>query len=919
MAQKQMQRSAAAPGASTGTGNGHPPDAAGRVRELIAGRHSKAALQLAKELHKREASAESEALLIEAYQARIEDLLKLRMTVEAEALLAIVRERFPAAVPRLVEIEQELCVLDGRLDGIVGPLRDPDLPGEKREQIETFVRQRIENLADLAAVTSLPPEHPLRSTASALAAAFQAVTEGSVDDELLALPQVPHRSPLASWKALVRAIACYYRHEDAECRKWLGAIAGDSVPARLVPSLTAMLDGKAGVECSPAATRLIAAAGERGAALRSSLATLESAFAAKKKQPVLDAIRAATADNIGLDAALRERLRQHIAVRCVLHHIPHEAAHGALGGSPRKEAYFYRLLARALEEVNDAESSGEAVIVWEEFRRGAIRENWFAAGGLEDGVLSLHMAEIVAKLPADVVEDLNEAEIDFGNGRKSQRGATLPSAESLYARAARADASAEAFAAWLRWAKKRENGKAADGVAEQWRTARPGEIAPLLHLMESAEKRNAFQKSLKYLEEAEELDRLNPAVRRAKARLLLSAALRHLRQRKTRLAADEIEQLLGVSEVRQGDVSALAAALGWCCGAVDGDNAARQQRESELMGAVGPAAADLLLQALIRAAGLSPQAPPPAFNAKRASSAELLAGAARACLLGDWVGLSIPLLSGWTGKLIEALKQPGGSVDAAQLLVLGEAALSDSAHELAYAVSGAGLALGAANARFLFLRARAFPAWAYTRREGCLRAALELARRDRDTELAGKVLDRLGSRFGSGMETDSLSAELLSGIVEEELKLKRFPKVPRDDQPRYRWFLAPAASNGCDCPKCRAKRGEPVDDREDDEGDIFDVEDEDFDGPSLEGIPDMLAAIIAALSPAGRRKILKAIEAGEDPIKILEMLDQAVGRIPPGSRSRPPGGKPPRPAAGSNGKNRKQDAPDQAPVQERLF
>ena len=136
------------------------------------------------------------------------------------------------------------------------------------------------------------------------------------------------------------------------------------------------------------------------------------------------------------------------------------------------------------------------------------------------------------------------------------------------------------------------------------------------------------------------------------------------------------------------------------------------------------------------------------------------------------------------------IHQPESVPDAAQLLVVGEAALADGARELAYAVSGAGIGLGIAQARFLFLRARALPTWMDIRREGCLRAALELARRDRDTELAGKVLDHVGGRFGSGRQTDSLPTELQSEIIEEELKLKKFPAGPRDSQPRYAARLA---------------------------------------------------------------------------------------------------------------------------------
>ena len=428
--------------------------------------------------------------------------------------------------------------------------------------------------------------------------------------------------------------------------------------------------------------------------------------------------------------------------------------------------------------------------------------------------------------------------------------------------------------------------------------------------MESAEKRDALKKSLNYLEEAEELDRLNPAVRRAKARLLVSAAMRHLRQHKTHLVPAEIEQLLAVPEVRQGDVSTLAAVLSWCCAVTDRDNGARQEREKELLGTIGPVATDLLILAVARAAGLSAVFSLP-FDAGRTPPSELLAGAVRACLIGEWVGLSIPLLLGWTGRLIEAIHQPGSATDAAQLLVLGEAALGDSARELAYAVSGAGLALLTAHARFLYLRARALPIWMDIRREGCLRAALELARRERDGELSGKILDHLGGRFSPDIRTDSLPSELSGEIIEEELRLKKFPTTPRDNEPRYATQLVSRTDGDCDCPKCRARRGEPVDWDEEDDEDIWD--EEDFDGPPLKAIPEAIAAILDILPAAERERILKAIESGADPLEIIDRIDQAVKRIAPGPRS------PSRAGRSSNDKKRDNAGSGQEPVQGRLF
>ena len=242
------------------------------MRELIAGKHSKTALQLAKDLHKRCVAVESEILLVEAYTARIDDLLKLGMTVEAKSLLAIVRERFPAALPRLAELGREICALDGRLEEVVGPLCDPNLPAEDRDRIESFIRQRIHDLPALAAASSLPQEHPLRVAASALAAAFKAVTAGPVDDGILALPEVSRRSPLASWKALVRAIACYYRREDEECGKWLLTIVDDSIPARLLPAIVAMRGAKFDSRFTPAEEKLIGVAGDHSVALHAAVA-----------------------------------------------------------------------------------------------------------------------------------------------------------------------------------------------------------------------------------------------------------------------------------------------------------------------------------------------------------------------------------------------------------------------------------------------------------------------------------------------------------------------------------------------------------------------------------------------------------------------------------------------------------------------
>jgi hypothetical protein len=897
MSQKQNKKNTPASNAAPSQGAARLlPEEAERVREQIAGRHSKAALQMAKELHKRCASAESESLLVEAYQARIDDLLKLGMTVEAKALIGIVNERFPAAAKRLANQRREIDAAEGKLDDIVGPLADPNLPAEDRERIESFIRQRIHDLPALAAVSSLPPEHPLRVAAGALAAAFQAVTTGPVEDEILALPEVSRRSPLASWKALVRAIASYHRREDAESRKWLQAIDDDSVPARLVPALGAMRGGKPKAKLSPAAERLVAVAGDHGAALRPALAALEKAFESKKQGTILTAARTVAAASERCDAKLRERLRQHILVRSDMLWVITSSMETALGGRIPRDATWFRLLARAFEEDHTAESDAEAALVWEDFRGAAIKENWFAAGGVEDGALALHVARKVEKLPEDVVEEMRDREVNYRRVSKGAKTEALPSPGTLFKRACEADPHPEAFQMWLNWARKQKPNQIADQVAESWRRQRPADVQPLLYLMESAEKRSAFKKSLSYLEEAEKLDRLNPEVWRSKLRLLLSTVLRHLSQRKARLALGGIEQLEALPEVRPGEIATLAVALRWCVAGMDGDNAEVQKREAELNNSLGQGGASLVLLALMTEAKLGVPKPPHLMKFTKAEALEVLTGAVKACVLGEGVGLRIQLPLGWNQTLIDALHLPNCPVDAAQLLTLGEAALMSLLPDLAFTASSVGLAGGRANARFLFLRARSLPWFAQSRRSGCFAAALELARRERNTELAGRILDALNAapanrnqRIAFGIFNDreiasrAVSPELLSRILEEEKKLEQFPIHAGYREPKYADELAP---NLCDCPRCKAKRGEPVggmeffDDDDEDDDDFDDDEDfdenrDDFDGPMpsfKQAAKNLLEGILRDLPPDILQKVKEAIAAGEDTLPAIQRI-----------------------------------------------
>jgi hypothetical protein len=870
-----------------------------RIRELIAGRHSKAAVQLAKDLHKRAGTPESEALLLDAYQCRIEDMMKLGMAVEAKTLLQMVGERFPSSRARMLDLQWEISAAEGRLDHIVAPLADVNLPAKVRERIEGFVRQRVYDLPALAAVSSLPPEHPLRDGAVALEAAFRAVTRGPVDDQVLALPQVSRRSALGGWKALIWAIASFYRREDDACQKWLRLVPTDSAPAALIRPLLAMLGtATAKSEFNPAEQRLLSAVGGGSAALRPALVALEEALTAKKRKALLDATRSAVAICGQCFPKIRERLRQHILIRSLARGLWRSEMLAAIGGAPRENAYFWRLMARSFEHHMDWDNIAEALFHWESFRREAIREKWFAAGSLEDGVLSLHMAKLAEGLAADSFDE-------FDSMRPLRRDRSvgglenddLHSPEMLYERACRADPHPDAFQAWLHWADRHRGGKAADQVAELWRQARPGDTKPPLYLMESAEKRGAYRKSLEYLESAEELDRLNPDVRRAKLRLLLSAAIRHLRQRKTHLVKEaEIEPIEALPEVREGEIASLGTVLRLLSAVLDGDKVSVEQHHERLQSLLGGRVpAFVLTYGLAKTANLDGKVELPTVEPARFSAAELLTGTTRAVALGDWAGLELPLPPFWEEHLLVALDQPDCPTDITQLLVLGEAALRSEALKLAYAASAVGLARGTADARFLFLRGRVLPDWRPQRQEGCFTAALEIARRERNLELAGNILDEMRENddgfWGADFLDDATAnrpvpAELLKQILEGERAEKQFPVYERSSPVEYSSKLR---RRDCDCPDCRARRGEtPSEWGEDDGGDQDQNE-------FAEPLPAVLSRALEEfeqfldrLPPRIARKVEEAIARGEPP-------EIAVPRIfknlPPEMRPPAPGGK----------------------------
>ena len=858
----RFEKNRRSPGAAAAPALNGPALSAGAeasVRQLIANGKHKAAVETAKEIHKAQATAASEALLVDAYAARIQSLIDRNMAAEATALLELVRERYPSARERLSGRNGSAGMGAGQLEELVRPLNDPELSAERRAAIEAAVAREAGDIAALAECAALPSEHPLRQAASALQRAFLAVTEGPVGEEAVELPEVSHRSLLAPWKLLVRAIACFYRGEDEACRRCLEAIKPESAPARLVPAMQAMLGGKpAGLTAAAAA--LVSSTTSDPAVLRKALEALEGAFNSHKDGTILKGIREAVRACRETAHDRIERLKQHISVRSALAGASKGKVNAAMGGAARQDAYYLRLFARGMEELGDPENVAMACATWDDFRKLAVSDGWFTANGPEAATLYLHVAGVLRELPHELLAELQETA--SRQNKKSVEELYFLYPEKLYGRACALDPHFESFSQWMDWAKCGPAGQA-ERVAEAWHKIRPMDIEPILLLMEEKEKRNAFHTSLQYLAKAERIDSVHPAVRRARLRLLAGSALRGLQQKKPNLAEEKLAEMGALSQSQQGDRPAFLAAVRYMVCAVRGasDGAAAHRVEVErVLGS--KAAATLLIFGVANASKQGAlEKPPPIETLGKTERAGLAEAVIRVIELAKDMQTIQPIPGDWLVETAKQFPRSSQALNVGQLQTLAEAALSAEHFELAYAVSAAGLERGGpTEAAFLLLRAQSLPEDEKGRWAVCAVAAAQLARQQRHMEVIEKAVELIADSPFSDL---TLTPEQASTVVQKE-KAERAFLTGRRPGPDYGDFLGAAL---CMCPKCRRARGEaagPFEDSDEDDDD-FDI-DAILDGTELP--PDMPPEVARILIG----ETAKAVQRGES-------LDSFMNRI----------------------------------------
>jgi len=779
---------------------------ADEVNRLISKNKIKAAVGRAKLHHKRLGTAESELVLVDAYVARIREMMAKGFTVEAKTLLNLVRGRYNCPDHLIAELNGVIAIRQGSLDELVRPLDDPDCPQDKRAAIEKTIKNELIDLSLLAHCDALPAGHPLKTAALATAKAFARVTSGFVRDEEVALPAVSRRSPLAPWKILIRALASFYRHDDEICEKYLNAVDPESAPGRLVPLIRELIAGQSKVGLDKSSTFLAEKVVGNNKTTRDALERLDAVMAANKPRKLFKAVRKAVDACEQSCPELLVRLKQHVSIRSWMFDVDAEDVSRAMGGPSLKNAYFWLLHARA------ADIMGKylwACALLEEFRKHALYEGWFSEKSREVSVIYLYMVDLLGRLPAEDFEWLQSGFKREFTGFESyyhgQQGSVLealrednPSAVDmyflyparLYRLASEIDPAADTFRQWLEWAENyTSHWKHSDAVATAWHAAIPDDSRPLLYLTTSAENRNAFKKALGYLEKAERIDGLNPDVKKARLRLLAATAIRHLKQKKTHLAQKDLAEIEAMPQFDEGDRPAFLVALKSVCAALDGQKSQLNRLNDALINLLeSPVTAKVVMQGVLRACGLSDrQINLPAHTKAPMTSDDLSIALARGCQLGDDMGIPITIPLAYEKKLRNFFTTEDSLHDTATIRIIAETALRNKHFELAYAAAGVGLVKqGASTARFLLLRARSLPTWEIERQDDCLTAAIELARRERDLDLIDEAIElrRNGNRmpFGFslfngmiGEDKPSMDAEELNDVLEFEKKAREYP------------------------------------------------------------------------------------------------------------------------------------------------
>lgn len=747
------------------------------VNALIASGKCKQAVELAKEHHKRANTVESRRLLVQTYVARIEQFHSKGMGKEAQTLLEMVQQRFPAERHLLEETQVKTLASGGRIDELLRPLASEQISPGVRASIENALARNVTDLAAVASCRSLPPDHPVRAGAAAIWKAFSAVTSGPVNDSDVALTEISHRSPFAGWKMAIRALALFYRHDDAGCRRALDAIPAESAVKPVETLVRQMLDG-----VKPAlgiANVLYGRIAVDDRSLKSALEKIESYIDSHILDPVLSSMRDALRQCAAGRPELLDKLRRNLFVVCITEGLLPKDFMATLGRMTVDAGVWQEIARRSDKQMPEL----AVAVYWERFLRHAVAEGLFSDSSHEAAAVWLHIGKLLSpfslrRLTQKVERMVGHRITDsMYHNRNIEITDLCPKSDQEllefltvpgqgFAQAAAIQPRTQIFDQWLRWAQRHKlPEKQQEDIAMRWHASLPRDVSPLVVLSAAAEVRNALSLAKKRITEAETIDPLNKQVRSARIRLTMAITWRHFHEHKAHLVEKDIADLRALPSMNEGDRAAVVDAMTCHWHSMQSNPTGAANSRELVVTRLGRIGGEILLTSIKAMATRQPVFQLPAsVPSDEANPSGIASLHARLLRLSDDLNLKIYRPTDWLKIELEVLRQTPCPISNADVLVLGMGAAANRNRELAYQASVAGLARAdspALTARFLLLRANSLnQRWQQPRTTQCLRAALELAKQAHDEELLNEVF--------SAVDADYVTSELISGTRDNE-------------------------------------------------------------------------------------------------------------------------------------------------------
>ena len=513
------------------------------VQSAIEQENSQKSLDLAKIYIKTHPGLEGETLLARAYELRIRKLHQSGLVQDAQKLIEIAKEKCPHSIDLFIEVQKETFHFPLTREEVftIAPIVNSSFASaEKKEHFLHILKIGLHNPGYILECPALLDDSFLKREALIIQEAFEAVVNSLPEtariEKINKLSSISRHSPLSNWCLFIRALGAYHQNEDSRALDLLNHM----------PEISAL---------SPAKTILTAKINKNnkpdGLSSHSTRALWKVLTPESPVSDWRDILQA-------IDSEQRRTLRNKVESffhsnwisspfmarefsRSIVNHMIHADFFDGdtidflidnLGRYYKEKSYAYIQLAifNAMGPMCSPFNM-EQVLHLDRDRKISLTA--------KEKAMILAMA---GKFSASQSED----DCDFGilSIFSSKSATDYTKAVEYYTKACNLHPLSDYFLPLVLILEKAEKSTTEiEELLQNWKDSNPQDCAPLIHLFERAEKRDALQKAIKFLEQAEKIDPLNPKVRSARERLVWRLIKKHLEQKRFPQIEQDLKQI----------------------------------------------------------------------------------------------------------------------------------------------------------------------------------------------------------------------------------------------------------------------------------------------------------------------------------------------------------------------------------------